>query len=113
MDDALQLEYRVLGEDEMAEDLDTARGGTRTGADEHQQEEDDPKEGRPGCVIADEKARGGERRDDAEKRLTERGAKALVATKEQHQSDAHTQKDGIEQEGPELLVFQDGERLPT
>ena len=113
MDDAFQLEHRVLGEDEMAEDLDTTRGGARTGTDEHQQEEDDPKEGRPGCVIADEEARGGDRRDDAEERLTERGAKALVATKEQHQAYGYAQYYGVEQVGAELLVFQDGERTPT
>ena len=85
MDDALQFEQRVLGEDKVAENLHAARGGTRTSTDEHQQEEDNPKEDRPSHIVADEKTRSGEGRDDAEKRLAERSAKALVAAKEKHQ----------------------------
>jgi len=113
VDDALQLEQRVLHEDEVSEDLDATRSGTRTGSDKHQQEEDDPKEGGPSRVVADEEARRSEGRDDTEERLTEGGAEALVTAEEQHQADGDAQENDVEQEGPELLVLQDGERTPT
>ena len=71
----------------MAEDLDTTRGGARTGTDEHQQEKDDPEESGPSRVVADEETCCGKGRDDAEKRLAERGTEALMAAEEQHQAD--------------------------
>ena len=97
----------------MTENLDTARCGPRAAADEHQQEEHNPKEDGPGRVVANEEARGGEGRDDTEERLAEGSAETPMVTEQQHQTDTDAQEQDVKQESPELLVFQYGERAPT
>ena len=72
----------------MTKDLHATRGGTRTATNKHQQEEHNPKERRPGCVVADEEPRGGESRDDTEERLAEGSAETQMAGEYQHDSDA-------------------------
>ena len=113
VDDALQLKHWVLHEDEMTENLDAACGGARTAADEHQQEKDDTQKDRPSCVITDEKASGGEGRDNAKERFTEGGTEASVGAENQDQPNEYAHRKGVKQESPKLLVSQDGERLPT